>query len=503
MGFFSFFKKPGKSLPQLQFHNTLSGQLETFEPLSKKEVKMYNCGPTVYAEQHIGNLRGPILANTVKRALNLWGYKVSHVSNITDVGHLVSDADDGEDKVEASAKKLGITAQEIAEDITKKFFADLDLLGIDRRKMRFTRATDYIHEQIALVQSLFEKGYAYEISDGIYFDTAKFKDYGKLGALDLAGERAGARVEENHEKKNSHDFALWKFSPKGEKRQQEWPSPWGVGFPGWHIECTAMIFKTLGKQIDIHMGGIDLAPIHHNNEIAQAEATTHKQFAKYWMHNAFITIESKKISKSLGNTVYLHNIVDRGYSPLALRYWYLTGHYRSPMNFTWEAIEGADQALKRLTRAYLQLSETKHLSSQKSSGNSMLGRNASYEEMRTSREFSEDFHNALAHDLDTPKALARVWELVKNESISAESKKKSLELVDRVFGLGFTEKRETAKIQVLSKKELPVKIQELLNMRETARKEKDFAKADEVRKEIEDTGYEIKDTSEGPELTKK
>jgi cysteinyl-tRNA synthetase len=262
-----------------------------------------------------------------------------------------------------------------------------------------------------------------------------------------------------------------------------WDSPWGKGFPGWHIECTAMIFTLLGKQIDIHTGGIEHIPIHHNNEIAQAEAATGKQFAKYWLHHAHITVEGKKISKSLGNTVYLHNIVDKGYSPRAFRYWALTGHYRTPMNFTWEAVEGADQALKRLTRAYLSLSAAP-------AGSVDLA-------------FKKDLYTALGTDLNTAQALARVWELVKDENVPAGSKKKSLELADKLLGLGFTGKQEVAKLAVIEEKELPEDIKQLLRAREDARAAKDFVKADELRKEIEKAGYTLKDTPQGAEVSKK
>lgn len=492
MDFLSFLRPRKKEqLPPLRLHNTLSNALEEFAPLSAREVKMYNCGPTVYDEQHVGNLRGPILANVLKRTLALRGYRVQHVSNITDVGHLtgdnLGDADQGVDRMEASAKKTGRKAKDIAKEITEKFFGDLDLLGIERGKMRFTKATDYIPEQIALVQTLEQKGYAYSIRDGVYFDTAKFKEYGELGHVDLAGMREGARVEENPEKKNPHDFALWKLSPKGEKRQQEWKSPWGVGFPGWHIECTAMIFKTLGKQIDIHMGGIDLAPIHHNNEIAQAEAATGKKpFAKYWMHNAFITIEGKKVSKSLGNTIYLHQITERGYSPRALRYWYLTGHYRTQMNFSWEAIEGADQALKRLSRAYLEFDR------------SPGGKDAA----PADAAFVRDFHAALADDLDTPRALARLWELIKDPAVSPAAKRASILFADRIFGLGISDARPSASLKVEQERDLPETVRGLLREREEARKDKNFAKADELRGKIEKEGFELADTANGPELKK-
>lgn len=456
--------------------NTLSGELERFEPLNGV-VRMYNCGPTVYDRQHIGNLRGAVLANTLKRALEALGYKVKHVSNITDVGHLtgdnLGDADTGEDRMEASAKKQGRRAKEIAEEITALYFADLDALGIDRRRMQFPRATEYISEQIALVKTLLQKGYAYDITDGIYFDTAKFPGYGKLGGIDVSGQQAGARVEENKEKKNPHDFALWKRSPSGSTREQEWESPWGVGFPGWHLECTAMIFALLGRQIDLHLGGEDLARIHHNNEIAQAEAATGKQFVRYWLHNAFITIEGKKVSKSLGNTIYLSQFTDRGLSPRALRYLYLTAHYRSPMNFTWEAAEGADQALKRLLRAYVDAPKG-----------------------AVDRAFMDAFYATLAQDLDTPKALALVWEHIK------ELNKATLAQVDKVLGLGLAEAKPTQKLTVKQDR-LPDGIRALIESREAARRNKDFEMADQMRQEIESAGYELKDTPEGPKVTKK
>ncbi|MGC9602544.1 MAG: cysteine--tRNA ligase [Minisyncoccia bacterium] len=483
MGILSLFtSKKQSGFPALKLHNTLSGEVEPFEPLNET-VKMYNCGPTVYEEQHIGNLRGPLLANTLKKTLEAWGYPVHHVSNITDVGHLTGDnagdADRGEDRMEVSAKKHGASAQEIAETITQLYFNDLDSLGIDRSKIEFPRASRYIAEQVALVKTLEEKGYAYIIDDGVYFDTSKFAAYGKLGAINLSGQKDGVRVGENMQKKNAYDFALWKFSPKGEQRQQEWKSPWGVGFPGWHTECTAMIFTLLGKQIDIHLGGIDLVPIHHNNEIAQAEAATGKQFVRYWMHNAFITIEGKRLSKSQGNTIYLHQIIERGFSPMALRYWYLTGHYRSPMNFTWEAIEGADTALKRLQRHFLELSSTSAAS------------------MSSASNFLNNFYTAIANDLDTPKALALVWEHIKNLN------RATLIEADKILGLGLAEVKPPYKLAVLEQTDLPEDIQMLVKEREVARAGKDFTKADDLRGQIEALGYEIQDTPEGQKLSKK
>ncbi len=442
---------------------------------------MYNCGPTVYDEVHIGNLRAYVFADMLHRVLSGWEYDVEQVINITDVGHLtgdnLGDADTGEDRMEASARKQDRSAQEIAQAVTERFFADLALLGINRDQIRFPRATEHIAEQIALVQTLEEKGYTYTTSDGVYFDTTKFPAYGKLGNIVLSGQKEGARVEENPEKHSPHDFALWKLSKPGEHRQQEWPSPWGTGFPGWHIECTAMVFKLLGKQIDIHTGGIDHIAIHHNNEIAQAEAATGKQFVKYWMHGAFITIEGKKISKSLGNTIYLRNIIDRGFSPRALRYWFLTGHYRSPMNFTWDAIEGSHTALMRLTRSFIETASSR-------SG-------------LPDPAFLRDFYDALSHDLDTPRALARLWELLKDDTILPEQKHASLLVADQFLGLGLSEPRSATAVSIAS---IPDAVQQLVEAREQARQEKDFSKADQLRQEIQRLGYEVHDTPEGPKL---
>ena len=318
------------------------------------------------------------------------------------------------------------------------------------------------------MQSLEQKGYAYRTSDGVYFEIEKFAGYGKLGGINLAGLEPGARVLENPEKRGMYDFALWKLDQK-----IGWESPWGLGFPGWHTECVAMIFELLGPQIDIHMGGLDLVPIHHNNEIAQAEALTKKQFVRYWVHNAHITIEGKKVSKSLGNTIYLRNLSDRGLFPRALRYWFLTGHYRTPMNFTWDAIEGANTALVRLSRAYNDMPEGK-----------------------LNKEFLQLFYAAIAEDLNTAKALALVWEHIKTLN------KATLIEADKILGLGLAEVRPMQKLQI-SHTDLPEGVRELLKTREAARAKKDFAKSDEIRAEIESAGYVLKDTPEGPQITKK
>src|SRR3989338_8847332 len=478
MGLFSLFKKPGAGLPPLRLHNTLSNKLEEFVPLKGRTVKMYNCGPTVYDRQHLGNMFAVVFGNTLRNVLEAWGYQVKQVINITDFGHLSGDnegdPDIGEDKMSLGLKREGLkptleNMRKMAEKYAEIYIDDLKALGVPVDTISSPRASDYIEEQVALIKSLEQKGYAYQTSDGVYYDTAKFKSYGKLGNIKLENLQEGARVEANKEKRSPHDFALWKLSS-----ELGWKSPWGKGFPGWHIECTAMIFKLLGKQIDIHTGGVEHIPIHHNNEIAQAEAATGKPYVKYWLHNAHITIEGKKISKSLGNTVYLSQLVDRGYSPRALRYWVLTGHYRTPMNFTWEAIGGADQTLKRLTRHFLE-APSEH----------------------TSSSFLAEFYSSIGNDLKTAQGLALVWKHIKTLD------KKTLREVDRVLGLGFSDPQAAAKLSVLTDNELPSEVQKLVAYREEARQSKDFAKADELRGIIENSGYSIKDSDKGPMLTKK
>lgn len=492
MGLFSFFRNKTER-PPLRFHNTLTGTLETFEPLRPGHVKMYHCGPTPYDRQHIGNMVPPVLADTLRRVFEAWGYSVEQVMNITDFGHLTGDnegdPDRGDDKMMRGLSREGLkptmqNMRALAEKYAKLFLEDVALLGIDTARVSYPRASDYIPEQIALIKTLMQKGYAYDTTDGIYYDTTRFKEYGKLGNIALEGQQAGARIAQYAEKKHSHDFVLWKKSVK-----MGWPSPWGMGFPGWHIECTAMIFKLLGKQIDIHTGGIEHIPIHHNNEIAQAEAATGKQFVRYWLHNAHITVAGKKISKSLGNTVYLHNIVDRGYNPRAFRYWFLTGHYRTPMNFTWEAIEGADQALKRLTRAYMNAASHSTISK----GSPWIPRAALGNK---GEEFLQRFHEEIANDLGTARALALVWDNIKSLDTL------TLKRVDRVLGLGFSDEQESAKLAEVPYMELPEDIQKLVYEREEARKNKDFARADDLRKAIEDKGFVLKDTAEGSKITR-
>lgn len=485
-GFFSQ-KQSGKKaqLPPLRFHNTLSNRLEPFTPLSPGSVKMYNCGPTVYSTQHIGNMRAATLADLLRRVFTQWNYEVSQVINITDFGHLTSDADEGDDKMSLGLKNAGLeptlaNMRVLAEKYAREYFDDITSLGVPLDRIQFPRASDFIPEQISLITSLEEKEYAYRTPQGVYYDVSRFPSYGRLGNINLAGQKEGARVQENSQKRGPFDFILWKSDPK-----LGWESPWGIGFPGWHIECTAMIFKLLGKQIDVHTGGIEHIPVHHNNEIAQAEAATGRKFATFWLHNDHITIEGKKISKSLGNTVYLHSLVDRGIDPYALRYWFMTAHYRSPANFTWDAIEASQTALGRLSRLYV---ETK-IESQKST-----------EVVKTKDTFTPAFLSAIGDDLDTPKALAHLWDYTKTD-VSARQKFNALQIADRVLGLGFEDTGKVAKVQVIAEVDIPKEIQSLLKEREEARATKDFKKADELRDKIIQLGFKMKDTPTGPNLS--
>lgn len=445
---------------------------------------MYTCGPTVYDYVHIGNLMSYIFADTLKRTLSFHGYEVKHTMNITDFGHLTDDGDAGEDKMMKGLRREGqpITLQamrDFSDTYIKAFMDDLTALNFVHAT-KYTRASDYVHEQIALIKTLEDKGYTYETSDGVYFDIAKFPTYGKLGNIDLKKLKEGARVEVNTEKHHPADFALWKKGLLG------WESDWGKGFPGWHIECTAMAFASLGKQIDIHTGGEDLKYTHHNGEIAQAEAATSKTpYVRYWVHNAFVMINDTKISKSIGNTITLHNIVDRGYSPDAFRYWVLTSHYRSPANFSFEALDGAKQALFRIKRYIVE--EWKHAQGGK-----------------THPEYTERFRAAIADDLDTPKAIATMWELIKDASVSKEDKIATLKHFDTVLGIGLRDEPDDVvrELGIVRDDEIPAEIQELIEQRNLARVGRNWDEADRIREVLNLKGYVIEDTPQGQRVSK-
>jgi len=452
----------------LKLYNTLTRKKETFKSIKPKQVGMYSCGPTVYWYQHIGNLRSYVFADILKRVLLYNDYKVKQIINITDVGHLTSDSDSGEDKMEKAVEKEGKTAREIANFYFDIFDKDLKKLNFIEPE-KWCKATEHIDEQIKLVKILEKKGFTYKTSDGIYFDTSKLKDYGKLALLKKEGLQAGKRVSVG-EKKNKTDFALWKFSKEVGKREQEWDSPWGIGFPGWHIECSAMSSKYLGKQFDIHTGGEDHIPIHHTNEIAQSEAAFGKKpWVKYWLHGAFLTFGGEKMSKSTGKIATLSDLEKTGISPLDYRYFLLTGHYRKQLSFSSESLISAKNSLTRLRNI---ISEVK-------------------EDKKENKEYLKKFEDAINNDLDMPKALQVLWELVRNKK--AEGKIKIIKEMDKVFGLDLIKEKEN---------KIPKELREIIKAREKAREKKDWNKADKLRDKINAAGFIIKDTLGGPKLEK-
>jgi cysteinyl-tRNA synthetase len=463
----------------LKLFNTLTRKKEEFIPLKKGKVGMYTCGPTVYDYPHIGNLRAYVFADILRRVLESNKLKVEQVMNITDVGHLTSDSDEGEDKVEAQSKKTGKSAKEITEFFTEIFVKNLEVLNIKKPNI-FCKATDHIKDQIALVKVLEKNGYTYKISDGIYFDTSKISDYGKLARLNIKGMKAGARVELNSEKKNITDFALWKFSPTNSKRQMEWESSWGTGFPGWHIECSAMAMKYLGETLDIHTGGIDHIPVHHTNEIAQSESATGKKFVNYWLHCAFLKVEGKKMSKSLGNIFTIDDIIAKGFDPLSFRYLLLTASYRAEMNFTWDSLKGAKNALNSIKD---------FLVSCKDNG-------------KVDDKLVSEFQKCVNDDLDTPKAIAHIWKnIISSKKYSPETKKATIIECDKVLGLSFKncvfdESKKT------DSEKIPQEILSLLAQRENFRKEKKWEESDVIRKKIEASGFVVEDTPDGAKIKK-
>jgi len=454
-----------KSSAPLYFYNTLTKEKDLFKPIQNGKVGMYTCGPTVYNYPHLGNMRTYIFEDLLKRVLLYNGYKVDHVMNITDVGHMTNDRDMGEDKVEKEAKKEGKTAWQIADFYTEAFKKDLKNLNI-LFPTTFCKATDNIKEQIKLIQTLEQKGYTYKTSDGIYFDTSKFPDYGKLSGQKLEDLKEGARVEINEEKKNHTDFALWKFSPKDSKREMEWQSPWGVGFPGWHIECSAMSMKYLGEHFDIHCGGIDHINVHHSNEIAQTEAATGKKpWVNFWIHGAFLNMkDGEKMSKSAGHFVTVENtFVEKNINPLVYRFADLSVHYRKQMEWNDEILNGAKNGLESLYGKIANL------------GNK-IG--------KVNEGWKDDFLKAVNDDLNMPQAMAVLNEMLKSEILPADKLVTALDF-DTVLGLEF---KNLSKVE-----EIPKEIQKMADERKIARDQKDWKKSDELRDKLINLGYEITD----------
>jgi len=456
----------------LKLYNTLGRKKQEFKPIKKGQVGMYTCGPTVYWFQHIGNLRSYIFSDILKRVLKYNGYKIKHVMNITDVGHLTSDSDEGEDKIEKAAAKEGKKAEEIADYYWKIFREDFKKLNIIEPDI-WCKATEHIKEQIELIKKIEKKGYTYKTSDGIYFDTSKLKDYGKLAKIKIENLQAGKRIAIG-EKKHKTDFALWKFSEKPGERQQEWDpkdfgANWLIGFPGWHIECSAMSMKYLGETIDIHTGGEDHVPIHHTNEIAQSESATGKKFVNYWLHGAFLTSKGEKISKSKGGLYTVSELEKQNFLPLSYRYLCLTAHYKTQLEFSLETLENAQNSYKRLKNIVSGIKQDK----------------------KTNKKYLKEFENAINNDLDMPKALQVLWKLVRDEK--AEGKINTIKKIDEIFGLDLLKQE---KIYV------PAEIKKLVDGREEARDNKDWKKADEIRNKINKLGYQISDTENGAKITK-
>lgn len=474
----------------LRLFNTLTKSEEEFKPLNPPHVGMYTCGITAYDFAHIGHGRKYVGDDIVRRTLTYLGYQVIHVQNVTDVGHLSSDADEGEDKLEKGAKKTGKTVWDVAQFFTDDFYQSMDLLNILRPSI-ICKATDHIPQQIALIQQLFTNGHAYETDEAVYFDVSTFPEYGKLFGQSLEDKKTAVRedVHTGEHKRNPQDFALWfKRVGRFSDHAMHWLSPWGEGFPGWHIECSAMSMKYLGESFDIHTGGEDHIPIHHPNEIAQSEGATGKKFVRYWIHYAFLMVDGKKMSKSLGNFYRIADVLEKGIDPLTLRYFYLSAHYKKPLNFTWEALAASDNARKELSK-YIQ-SINKHKNSQERV-------ELSPEKLAKTNYLRDSFTQALSNDFNTPQALAVLWETLKS-NIPANDKYDLVQEFDTVLGLKLV---ESVPGSVTS--DIPDDIYEMAQRRNTLRNEKKFTEADTVRKEIEARGFLVEDTSDGPTLKKK
>ena len=455
----------------LKLYDTYTRSVREFEPLHPPEVGLYTCGPTVYDYAHIGNLRTYIFEDILRRVLAFNGYTMKHVMNITDVGHLTSDADTGEDRMEKGSRRTGMTAWEIAELYTQEFRADMERLNIQEPTI-WCKATDHIAEQIETVQCIEAHGFTYRTSDGIYFDTSKLPDYGYLGRLDIEGLQSGARVHRG-EKRNITDFALWKFSPEGQQRQMEWDSPWGVGFPGWHIECSAMSAKYLGTFFDIHCGGEDHITVHHPNEMAQTQACYGTRLANFWLHGYFLQIDSARMGKSAGNFLRVQTLIDEGYDPLAYRFMCLGAHYRSQLSFAWEVLEGAQTALNRLRAAVYGWGEPGTVD----------------------EDYIDKFAEHVNDDLNMPRVLALTWDLVKSD-LPDTTKKATVLFFDQVMGLRLAEWEPAEEI-------IPDEILALVAQRTEARAARRWQDADALRDQVAAAGYEIEDTPQGPNVHKK
>ncbi|MDB5189325.1 MAG: cysS [Parcubacteria group bacterium] len=470
--------KPAVSAAPIFFTNTLSGKKDLYVSIKPGVATMYSCGPTVYGPQHIGNLRAALFADVIARVLKAGGFHVRRVINITDVGHMVGDGDEGEDKLAVGAARDKLTPKDVADRYTKQYLEDIRLLNLDTTDILFPRATEYIAEQIAMIKTLEEKGFTYRTTDGVYFDTSKYPNYGKLGGVAEVKLIGGARIKVEDTKRNLHDFALWRTAKPADL--QQWASPWGKGNPGWHIECSAMIRTILGTEIDIHTGGMDHIPVHHNNEIAQSEVANGRPLARYWLHEAFINIEGEKISKSLGNEILLSDISARGLHPLSLRYFYLQASFRSPVNFSWQSLTAANEALTRLWKiARETVKQAK-------------GKSIYSDQERTVIALMRD-------DLSTAAALALLWETLRDEETSPGVRLGVLTAAEAVLGLDLLSPPDVD--VAIETKDLPNDVQLLILKRDEAREVKEYAVSDELRAELETRGYRVDDGPSGTIVT--
>ena len=454
---------------KIYFYNTLTRKKQEFIPINSEEVRLYSCGPTVYYYAHIGNLKAYLFMDTLRRVLKYNGYKLKHVMNITDVGHLTSDADEGEDKMMVASKRENKDPWQIAKFYMDEFLKDLDRLNIDKPEI-IARATEHITEMEEYVKKIIENGYTYETEDTIYFDTSKLPNYGILSGKTLSGQKAGARVEFDTNKKNPSDFALWIRAPK--EHIMQWDTFWGKCYPGWHLECSAMGYKYLGEKFDIHTGGIDHIPIHHENEIAQAQGFCGQIPANFWMHNSFLTVDGGKMSKSLGNLYTIEQLENMGYEPNVYRMFMFTSNYRTPLNFTFEAMDAAKTSLERLREGYLKHKE----------GTATISK----EELD---ELENKFHEAINDDLNMPVAMSVVWDVVRKQEKSKDYQN-LLDKFDEILGLELSTYEP-------KKEEIPEEIEKLAELRNKARAEKNWAESDRLRDEIKEKGYQIKDTNNG------
>jgi len=472
----------------LYLFNTLGRELQEFKPLEPGKVGFYGCGPTVYNYAHIGNLRAYVTHDILVRSLRRLGYQVTHVMNITDVGHLSGDSDTGEDKMVKSAEERGKSVLEIASFYTDAFFKDTERLNIIRPTV-VCKATEHISDMIALIERIEQRGYTYQAGGNLYFDITKFPTYGELARLKLEDLKAGARIDVDENKRNPHDFALWFTKSKFENQALTWDSPWGRGYPGWHIECSAMSMKYLGEQFDIHAGGIDHIPIHHTNEIAQSEAATGKKWVNYWVHNEFLVLDKGKMSKSSGNFLTLQSLIDAGYDPLDYRYFLLGGHYRSQLQFSFEALDSARNSRKALVdRLFFLADKCSDLPEAWKEGEFISEKAKSYHEA---------FNRAIAEDLSTPRALAELWGLIRDTEFEpAEALRIAFDM-DLVLGLGLRELLQAPRAEQQFDSETVKEIEALITERSAAKKAKNYQRADEIRNMLKDRGILLEDTPQG------